>query len=166
MITVSTLKNLHKLTKNNKKDELALVEETKHMYTWDGANWVVYDKPEYSTTLYQVNQAAIGSLPEYTDEQFTKAKELIKTYVTDTNNRYYMLLNNEEHYYTVFEVGINPKYQSIEDEVISCLREVGTVKTIAKDDDTNVIECWLSTDKDHTYVYYLFPYDKGVIKCK
>lgn len=166
MITVKTLKNLRKLTKNNKKGELALVEETKHIYEWDGANWVLYNKPSYSTTLYQINQSAIGSLPAYTDEQISQAKDKIKTYVKDTNNHYYMLLNNEKHYYTVLEVGVNPKYQSVEDEVISCLRELGTIKSIVKDEDNNVIECWTTADEEHTYVYYLFPYDKGVIKCK
>lgn len=166
MITVKTLKNLRKLTKNNKKDELALVEEAKCIYQWDGSNWVLYNKPSHSTTFYQMNQSVISALPAYTDEQISQAKEKIKTYVKDTNNHYYMLLNNETHYYTVLEVGVNPKYKSVEDEVISCLRELGTIKSIVKDEDHNAIECWATTDKEDTHVYYLFPYDKGVIKCK
>lgn len=166
MITVKTLKNLRKLTKNNKKDELALVEEAKCIYQWDGANWVLYNKPSHSTTFYQMNQSVISALPAYTDEQISQAKEKIRTYVKDTNNHYYMLLNNETHYYTVLEVGVNPKYKSAEDEVISCLRELGTIKSIVKDEDHNAIECWATIDKEDTHVYYLFPYDKGVIKCK
>ena len=80
-----------------------------------------------------------------------------------------MLLNNEKHYYTVFWIQHKSNIlsaQRIEDEVVECLKEIGTIKSIEKIDE-KTIEAWvIDKDDEEAYAYYLFNYDKGVVICK
>lgn len=169
MLKIKDLKTLRKLKTNNKVNELALVEETKTLYKWDGANWNIH-KPEggISVSLYELNQSAMTALPAMTDSAIEIAKENIKKYVYNiAPGKYYMLLNNERNYYTLFNTGYssgtNFDYNTIENEIIECLQSQGIIKDISLVD--NGIEFWV-TINNNSYVYYLFNYDKGVIKCQ
>ena len=71
MLRVKDIKTLRKLKNNNKVNELALVEDTRAMYKWDGSNWQSYVSPKgINTTLYEINQAAVSGLPEYSEDDF------------------------------------------------------------------------------------------------
>ena len=102
-----------------------------------------------------------------TDEQINEAKNTIKNFITE-NSHFWMLLNNEKRYYTIFwlsdhrNISLDPR---IEDEVIECLKELGTIKSIEQVDDA--IEAWIIDKNDsEAYAYYLFNYDKGVVVCR
>lgn len=165
MLKIKDLKTLMKLKTNNKQNELALVEETKTLYKWNGVNWEIYKSNNgLNVSLYELNQGAITSLPELNEEEILAAKALIKNYLDPSNFSYYMLLSNEKRYYTVFNIGLcSTLFPKPEDEIIDCLRELGQIKSIEINNDA--IECWV-TESDTSYVYYLFNYDKGVIKCQ
>lgn len=169
MLKIKDLKTLMKLTKNNKENELALIEETRTLYKWDGSNWHVYKDPKgVNVSLYELNQGAMSAAPAMTDDAIKAAKETISDFVQSYHHaKYFLLLSNEKRYYTVFSVGNTTgtdfDYETIEDEVINCLQNQGTIKDIDKVD--NGIEFWVTVD-NNSYVYYLFNYDQGVIKCQ
>lgn len=166
MLHIKDLKTLRKITHNNKKDELAIVEETRTIYKWDGSNWRVHKaKNGANVTLYELNQIAITSLPALTKEQIAEKKEIIKTYLNPIDHEYYMLLNNELKYYTLFEIGLDlPIFSAPEDEIMDCLLALGDLKDVYLNEQ-NAVECWV-TKENQSYLYLLFEYDEGVIKCR
>lgn len=168
MLKIKDLKTLRKLTKNNKEGELAIVEETRVLYKWDGANWIVY-KPEggLKTNLYELNQGAMTAAPAMEIGAIETAKQKIVNYISKQNSNYFMLLSNDRNYYTVFltgyDTGTDFNYPKIENEAIECLQNRGILKDI--DEVEGGIEFWV-TEGDNSYVYYLFDYQGGVIKCQ
>lgn len=166
MIEVKDLKTLRKLKYNNKKNETALVKENNVLYKWNGETWKTAGKPGINASLYQINQAIYTSMPELSEEEIIKRKEIIFNYTVDFyNSNYFMLLNNENRYYTLFDTGNGEKApNAVEDEVINCLHELGAIKEIELTDQ-NTIECWVTKDNISS-VYYFFDYSQGVIKCK
>lgn len=169
MIKVKDLKTLKALP-NHDEGELALIEKTNKVYVYKKNKWVKYNPEDKGLTisLYDVNKMVVPNLPDLTDEQLEEATKLIADFVPE-KSKYWMLLNNERKYYTVFcladdrGISLAPK---IEDEIIECLKEQGSIKSIEKIDDST-IEAWVANQEDETaYVYYLFNYDKGVIRCR
>lgn len=162
MNRVKDLKTLRQLRYNNKPNDTVLVEETNTLYQWDGSNWNIIGKPGINASLYQINQSAYAAMPAYTEEQVREAKKVISDF-TKINN-YYMLLNNETRYYTLFDTSGDGDSSLIEDEVIECLQTLGEIKEIELTEN-NTVECWVSSEAE-TNVYYLFNYNEGVIKCQ
>lgn len=168
MLKVKDLKTLMKLKTNNKENEIALVEETRTLYKWDGKNWNLH-KPEsgIQANLFELNQGAMTAAPAMGVEAIQSAKQLIADFIAEKDSNYFMLLSNEQKYYTVFITGFDTgtafNYNKIENEVIECLQDRGTLKDVDKTHDG--IEFWV-TEKDNSYVYYLFDYKGGVIKCE
>lgn len=112
--------------------------------------------------LYDLNQAIIAKMPELTKERKEEAFQLIETFEMETAAMYYMLLNNDEHYYTVFirnPVGVT-NYHTLADGIFECASSIGKIKTVDKfiDETGTRIEIWIN-DK----CYILFPYDFGVV---
>lgn len=167
MLHVKDLKTLRKLTINNKIDEIAIVEETRMLYKWDGAHWNHYKNPKgINVSLYELNQSAMHAMPAMSDIDIETAKASIREFIDRFQDVYFMLLSNDKHYYTIFNKSTTVTslyFPLIENEVIECLQSQGTIKAIEFAEDK--IECWVS-DNTNAYVYYLFPYDKGVIACQ
>ena len=168
MLNIKTLNILNAL-KNVPDNEIAVVEENKKVYIYKENSWQEYVSEDggLKISLLELNQIAVTQLPAYTKKQIKKAKQLISDYClkdNETSNRF-MLLSNELKYYTVFETkcGISAM-PAIEDEVILCLEEIGTIKSISKNND-GVIECWITVE-DQSYPLYLFDFTKGVIVCR
>jgi len=164
MLRVKDIKTLRKLKENNKINELALVEDTRVMYKWDGSNWQSYVSPKgVNTTLYEINQAAITGLPECSEEELSAKTDEFTKWREETNKQYYMLLSNDERYYTMF---VTRQYHKLPFgvEVMDCLKSRGQVKSIELLDNGS-FECWITHDND-SHVYYLFPYEEGVIECQ
>ena len=82
-------------------------------------------------TLYELNQAGYASLPEMTDSQKEEAKQAIARYVNYYGTHaieYFMLLNNDLHYYTVFS-WISDDFNKLVDEVMSIAEDLGQIKS-------------------------------------
>lgn len=168
MIKVKDLKTLKALP-NHDEGELALVEKGNKIYVYKKDKWVKYNPEDGGLTvsLYDVNKMAMPNLPDLTDEQIDEAKSMVAKFIA-SNTKYWMLLNNEKKYYTVFELTHEKNVllvKNIEDEYVECLKEIGAIKSIEQVD--GAIEAWVVDKEDsEAYVYYLFNYDKGVILCK
>lgn len=117
-------------------------------------------------SLYELNKQIISQLPNYGEEEIQQAKELIKQYDKDNCATYYMLLSNEMRYYTLFDCGYGAEADPFYSAVIDCLNSIGPIKSIEKNQN-GVIEIWcFSIVNEEIYVFYLFPYDEGVVLCK
>ena len=122
-------------------------------------------------TLYDVNKNIIlNHATALTEGELNSKKEIVKNFITDTGNFYYMLLCNERKDYTVFDFhyyGGNVKNNGTQIQcakclVDECLTNRGEIRAIDLTKDKDAIEIWMVIDND-AYVYYFFPYDNGVI---
>ena len=164
MIEVQDIKTLTKLKHNNKLNERALVKDTHSVYKWNGSNWEFQGRTGIDTTLFQLNQSIMTGMPAYEAGQISAAKTLIDRWHEDHPGTYYMLLSNEQHYYTVLHIGNNYSNPVLENAVIDeCLSPLGAIKDVSINDD-DVVECWVTIGST-SYVYYLFNYDEGVVEC-
>ncbi len=138
--------------------------------------------------LYELNKDMVENKEAIlTKEEITNKKELVKNYITETNNKYYMLLNRENADYTIFN--IKEKFNSVEgakaNEVLSecesffrinksiaeminilideCCSDRGDIKGIERTPDGGAVEIWISRFGE-SYAYYFFEYDKAVIE--
>lgn len=111
--------------------------------------------------LYEANKQIVSQLPEVNwDEELENYYNIIKDFVSTTNNSFYMLLCQEDRYYTLFQTGCEGK--SIDIELIDIIRNYGAqVKSFTLTENKDAIEIWLNSK-----VAYFFPYDAGVIKCQ
>ena len=163
MLKVKNLKMLRKLRNNNKVNELALVEETRSIYKWDGKNWHSYKSPTgINVSLFEINQSAMTALPAYDDRSIAGAKDRVAEWYEKNKGSYFMLLSNEKRYFTIFHIGSTSDKPFLE-ELFDCLTELGEIKDISINED-NAIECWITSDNT-SYAYYLFNYDRGIIEC-
>lgn len=116
-------------------------------------------------TLYEFNKAGYASLPAMDDEAIDKAiKNIIEPYITKTNGRYYMLLNNDKHYYTIFAATETGSSASLSDALISLVQsDLGAIKSIEMDASDMAIEIWVAFESS-CEMYAFFDYTEGVIE--
>lgn len=116
-------------------------------------------------SLYDLNKQLIAQLSDLTDQEIEEKRAILREFKEAREAQFYMLLNNEIRYYTLFE--INEDFLNtypFEQEVIHCLLSLGPIKAIDLNSD-GVIEAWVDNADAGIIVLYLFPYDEGVITC-
>ncbi len=121
-------------------------------------------------SLYDMNKTIVKDMPALAEGVINSKKEIIKNFITDTNNFYYMLLCNERKDYTLFDfhlAGGNVKNNGTQIRcanclVDECLTNRGKICAIDLTKNKDAIEIWLVVDGE-AFVYYFFPYDAGVI---
>lgn len=119
-------------------------------------------------TLYEYNKAAVAAQGQMTIDQVTKAMQEVVVPYLNQGGKYFMLLNNETHYYTVWDmvsrkVSSNFTEMAAADILDVILSSVGLIYSIALDDN-GAIEIWVQNYSDNElHVYYFFNYDYGVI---
>ena len=128
-------------------------------------------------TLYDVNKNLIKQHElKLSEAALNSKKEIIKNFLLNTDNNYYMLLCNERKDYTVFDFKADV-YDYDEDWELEkkrcmdcakclideCLMNRGEIRGIDLTKDKDDIEIWMVIEDD-AYVYYFFPYDHGVIE--
>lgn len=118
-------------------------------------------------TLYEFNQVGYNSMPPMTKEELDEAKTLVKEYLRKTQSDYYMLLNNEEHYYTVFHRVTRYPIDTADavcNRIFSIAQELGTLKAVEIDNTFAGVQFWITDNwDDKTKMYGLFDYARGVI---
>ena len=164
------------------------MSETKNEVFMEQAEYIEYlqqqlkheleiaEKPVAQISMYQMNKDLIKGLKKMNNMAVNKAlenvKEWYKNYIENNSNaRYFVLLNHEQHYYTMFTRDEKIKVKSIEQEVNNFVEAVKDIITNyygdndirAIDLDSNgAVEIWGMWDGEPS-VAYLFPYDQGVV---
>jgi hypothetical protein len=171
MFTVKNLKLLKTLPLRNEVSEdysMAFVEDEQKVYQYKNGDWVECPGPSgLNMSLLELNSMVVTQLPKLSKKDIEDIKSKIREYVSQQQFGFFMLLSNELKYYTVFDYTVNLVEQNIpliEDEVIACLQELGTLKLFDKTQD-NAWEAWITKD-DKSYPLYFFDYTKGVIQCR
>lgn len=132
--------------------------------------------PIAQISMYQMNKDLVRGLKKMNNMAVNKALEKVREwylkYIYDNPSAaYFVLLNHEQHYFTMFTRDHKRKVKSTTDEAdnfISAIKDIitnyyGDNDIRAIDVDTNgAIEIWGMWDKEPS-VAYLFPYDQGVV---
>ena len=126
---------------------------------------------ETGVSMYDFNRANMGKLPLLDEEGIEGAKNVVRKFLTrQTENFYYMLLNHENRYFTLFEFTHNIKsddrINTMADDVIECMLNCGFgIIDINEDEIGMALEVWVKEiETEAVHMYLLFPYDFGVIK--
>lgn len=131
--------------------------------------------------LYEFNQMGMQNFPKLTEKELEDCKsEFFDWYKENKNNKYFMLLNRENNYYTIFQIQSSEAMVDIKStmfkEVVECIKYFGDINDIDYATSTNkeCIEFWVipskekeedkEEKKDSPIMFLLFPYDAGVIK--
>lgn len=112
--------------------------------------------------LYDLNKSGYASIPPMTQDELKTARQTIADYLRDhAGSKYFMLLNNDTHYYTIFvRKHVCPALECAK-EITSLVEELGAIKAIEKTDNDS-IEFWV--DNGETIMYVLFDYTRGVVE--
>lgn len=115
--------------------------------------------------LYTLNKGLIKQLKNPTEEEITQLRNCIAKWRFNNykNNGYFMLLNKEIGYYTIFRWQ-NRNDEHFQDVVIECAEDLGKIK--AWDIKDEAIELWVTRqieEDEEALCLYLFPYDNGIV---
>jgi hypothetical protein len=144
-------------------------EDDNKCYRWDPVDgWQLFkfnaENSEFTMSAYDLNKQIIAQLPELSQDSIQESKRRIRDFCDAHNATYYMLLCRELNYYTVFYLNVKDAQETVDDVLIECAGNIGTIKAIDLTEDSGAIELWVTNDED-TYAVYFFPYDTGVILC-
>lgn len=119
-------------------------------------------------TLYDLNKKLVQDNEiKLSDAILNSKKEIIKNFIIDKNNYYYMLLCNERKDYTIFHwrnICNSEDAKEISTILVNeCLFNRGEIRGIDLTKNKDAIEIWMSIEGD-SYVYYFFPYDSAIIE--
>lgn len=117
-------------------------------------------------TVYELNQIAYNSLPNMENGELKDSLPYIQNYLRDHYGKYYIMLNNDKHYYTILthDTDILDNWEfKMAREIIACAKELGPIKSIEEDEVSGALEVWILQDEE-VHAYHIFKYDQGVIE--
>lgn len=148
------------------------VETTGKHYIRNGHNWDEMTKTKIkegagpSISLYELNQNSIINLPLITLEKLQNfIPQLNDWSLENLENNHFMLLSNRYNYYTIFEGDKIDHNHSFGEAVIDCIRAFPKVYSFELDKQNNGWELWACLNEEDKVpeIFYLFPYEAGVI---
>lgn len=119
-------------------------------------------------TVYDLNKQLVETAEKVISPyKLNEKKKIIKQFVRESKDTYFMLLCNERRDYTLFNI-INDKEEDKLNELANvfvdeCLQNRGDIKGIDLTENKDAIEVWLSIEGE-SYCYYFFPYNAGVVE--
>ena len=116
-------------------------------------------------TLYEMNRNVAAAQKELSRTELKKGLREIKYFFLENSNKYFMLLCREKYDFTLFNLKHKQDFSihKIIQDLEECLSNRGQILSIDLTDAKDAFEIWIKIDNE-AYVYYLFPYDIGVIE--
>lgn len=120
------------------------------------------EKPKMQLDMYALNKSFFQSKKPLSKSKKREGFQAVARAVrTNPRATHYMLLNNENRYYTVFQLNENSN-ENVADVLQECLENIGEIKAINEKDD-GAFEFWVSTETESA-AYLFFDYTFGVIE--
>ena len=161
---IKKLKTLNAL-QNHDENEIIFCEENEKYYTWqenDGWQEVQINGNGVSMNLYELNKSIVNQLTPLTISEILDKAQIIEDMHNTVRNIHYMLLCKEYNYYTIFEADDNP-IVTLQVAVCDILEELGDIYSIEDKGDGAIEFLVKPFNEEEPFVFYFFPYDKGVV---
>lgn len=117
--------------------------------------------------IYDFNRAGYDSLPDMENKDIIeKLQSLLSDYLEANQLTYLMLLNNDKHYYTVFNVRDRNFPEYLVEEMMEIIYHIfnNKIKSIEYSEENDAIEIWgVYQDDELPSMFLLFDYDWGVV---
>lgn len=113
-------------------------------------------------TVYEYNKKGYASLPPYDSEGLKLAEKNIKEYLKNLPSKYYMMVNNDEHYYTLYTFKNEYKFTEMAKEILQIAKELGPIHGV-EDGGNGALEFWINYNGE-CQLFYFFDYARGVIE--
>lgn len=163
---VPTLAALYAL-QNHEEGECVFCKEDNKIYSWqenDGWQPVNIDGKGLSMNLYELNKSIMAQCKVLDKNDISKKINLFDELNKTAQNIHYMLLCKEYSYYTIFEFDSMKSIPNFGVAVAEIVSNIGDVYSIEPTEDKAAIEIWIKpTGEEDALVFYLFPYDAGVV---
>lgn len=164
MLEVKDKTTLLNLKNHEENEQIKVVDEDK-IYKFTDGEWKEYTPPEFKMSLYDMNKAYWATKDPLDDYGLTNAQGVVIEYIRKTGGEFYMLLNNDLRYYTLFQLGSPQGEATASQELMTLLGHFDDVKNISLTEAEDAIEIW-ATFNGELHMFMFFNYDMGVIKCK
>ena len=129
----------------------------------ENAETAKIDLPEITVDMYSLNKSLYTKATPLSPTKIREGFEKIqRTYNSMKESTYFMLLNNEIRYYTLFHKSPD-SVEPFGDVVRECVESFGTIKDVASVGN-NSFEIWITNKQNETYCFMLFDYTAGVIE--
>ena len=145
------------------------LEDIKEGVRYINGEWVADETMEtkangdITMSLYEMNRQLINQLPDYNEEAWGGAKEILREYIEAHPNNYFMAYGRELNYFTVFHKEDEGEFESLFDALKICLDSVGAVRSFDFDGEA-ALEIWVAPSiASSVTCLYFFPYDDGVV---
>ena len=121
---------------------------------------------DLSLNEYALNQSMMEQMPAMDDDILRQNLGTLSAWFgSNINYRYFMMLNNDVHDYTIFDVE-SKNYHNASVELYECFKYRGEVLAIDFNHDYDYYEVWVRRHDDgQPYLYIIFPCNDFVIAC-
>ena len=113
-------------------------------------------------TLYEMNQIAYNKLPKMPKAEIRRATEKLEQFLTEHDSKYYMMLNVDGRYYTVYTYNQEHDIKKMAFEMIDVAKRTGITASL-DEVENDMVEFWIQQDKTCS-MYAMFDYTQGVIE--
>ena len=163
---VPTKQTLYAL-QNHTEGECIYCEEDGKIYSWqenDGWGQIEFENKGISMNLYDLNKSIMNQLEPMSNTDIAKKIELFEGLRLKHMNIHYMLLCKDYNYYTIFEADSMTTIPNFGAAVCEIVSNLGKVISIEFTEAEDAIEFWIVPEgEEEAFVFYLFPYDTGVV---
>ena len=150
-----------------KENDLCFCEDTGNTMIRKKDEWIPYtpkvNGEAFEISLYDLNKTAMNQMFPYNEEQLAHLRKDLKAFEKRNLGNFYMILNNESHYYTILHFNnylANNEFYYIDEAVLTLMSELGDI--VAHEIYDDHIEIWVKNNGD-SKAYLLFNYDRGVV---
>ncbi len=110
--------------------------------------------------IYDVNKGIYQNVPPM---KSSNVKKVMFDYFSQCNSHYFLMLNHDIHYYTLFHSANSFSPENMTKEVYSIVKELGPVVDIINNQETAMLEIWIKYD-GQSMMFGLFDYERGVVE--
>lgn len=111
--------------------------------------------------LYDINKSFYADVPAIKD--IDNIRKTIRGYLQAHPAKYYLLLNNELHYYTIYTFSAAYRFKAMAVDIADLITDLGEIVDLVTNEDNGMLEIWIRKD-DEVNMYGLFDYTRGVIE--
>lgn len=110
--------------------------------------------------VYELNKGMYATIPPMKEDD---VRSVVMDYLESNRATYYLMLNHDIHYYTLFHIKKEWRASLISFEMLDIFNGLGDIVDIINNKDNGMLEVWIRQD-DKILMFGLFNYERGVVE--